>query len=222
MNRMNDIQLVPRKPDRCCVWRIELLNTSRLTRKTILATSAATAGYAKPTRTELFKSAIPHRPYITDIGAHTREASDSSIENTKITRQHGRSDGWGTARGRSPKYQVASHLAHVHQRLKSALWYSIGKIVDEESLSLGVNATPQFIGALTELVWSQTGMFFLHQDTLSTSKIFLLRLTSLRKCSTRSWKLRKARWPLYCDDRWRASRLKKNWGTTWPDQRFCR
>ena len=43
------------------------------------------------------------------------------------------------------------------QRLKSALWYSIGKIVDEETLKLGVNATPQFIGSLTELVWAQLG-----------------------------------------------------------------
>ncbi|MCJ1456334.1 hypothetical protein MMC28_006695 [Mycoblastus sanguinarius] len=41
------------------------------------------------------------------------------------------------------------------ERLKSALWFSIGKIVDEETLKLGVNATPQFIGALTEMVWAQ-------------------------------------------------------------------
>ncbi|KKK17191.1 apoptosis-inducing TAF9-like domain 1 family protein, partial [Aspergillus ochraceoroseus] len=41
------------------------------------------------------------------------------------------------------------------QRLKSALWLSIGKIVDEETIKLGINATPQFIGALTELVWVQ-------------------------------------------------------------------
>ena len=44
------------------------------------------------------------------------------------------------------------------QRLKSALWFSIGKIVDEETLKLGVNATPQFIGALTEMVWAQIGV----------------------------------------------------------------
>src|ERR1700728_2270392 len=43
------------------------------------------------------------------------------------------------------------------QRLKSALWYRIGKIVDEETLKLGVNATPQFIGSLTELTWAQIG-----------------------------------------------------------------
>jgi hypothetical protein len=30
--------------------------------------------------------------------------------------------------------------------------------VDEETIKLGVNATPQFIGALTELVWVQIGM----------------------------------------------------------------
>ncbi|RWQ92082.1 apoptosis-inducing TAF9-like domain 1 family protein [Paecilomyces variotii] len=45
--------------------------------------------------------------------------------------------------------------ADMYQRLKSALWLSIGKIVDEETIKLGVNATPQFIGALTEMVWAQ-------------------------------------------------------------------
>jgi centromere protein S len=38
------------------------------------------------------------------------------------------------------------------------LWFHIGTIVDEESIKLGVNATPQFIGSLAELVWSQIGM----------------------------------------------------------------
>ncbi|KAK1243604.1 hypothetical protein MKX08_001742 [Trichoderma sp. CBMAI-0020] len=41
------------------------------------------------------------------------------------------------------------------ERLKSALWYAIGQIVDEESLKSTRNATPQFIGALTEMVWTQ-------------------------------------------------------------------
>ncbi|KOS18481.1 putative fungistatic metabolite [Escovopsis weberi] len=40
-------------------------------------------------------------------------------------------------------------------RLKSALWYAVGQIVDEESMKRGRNATPQFIGALTEMVWAQ-------------------------------------------------------------------
>ncbi|KAH7090775.1 kinetochore component CENP-S-domain-containing protein, partial [Paraphoma chrysanthemicola] len=40
-------------------------------------------------------------------------------------------------------------------RLKSALWYSIGQFVDEECLNDDLNATPQFIGALTELVYTQ-------------------------------------------------------------------
>lgn len=47
--------------------------------------------------------------------------------------------------------------AKTGQRLKSALWLSIGKIVDEETIKLGINATPQFIGALTEMVWAQIG-----------------------------------------------------------------
>ncbi|KAI9746472.1 MAG: hypothetical protein M1818_000185 [Claussenomyces sp. TS43310] len=45
----------------------------------------------------------------------------------------------------------------LQERLKAALWFSVGKIVDEESLGMGINATPQFIGALTEMVWAQIG-----------------------------------------------------------------
>ncbi|KAH7152392.1 kinetochore component CENP-S-domain-containing protein [Dactylonectria estremocensis] len=41
------------------------------------------------------------------------------------------------------------------ERLKAALWYAIGQMVDEECLNRNRNATPQFIGALTELVWTQ-------------------------------------------------------------------
>lgn len=41
------------------------------------------------------------------------------------------------------------------ERLKSALWFAVGQIVDEECLRRNRNATPQFIGALTELVWTQ-------------------------------------------------------------------
>ncbi|KAF2668667.1 hypothetical protein BT63DRAFT_480056 [Microthyrium microscopicum] len=41
------------------------------------------------------------------------------------------------------------------QRLKSALWYAIGQIIDEDSLRSDSNVTPQFIGALTEMAWAQ-------------------------------------------------------------------
>ncbi|KAH7382157.1 kinetochore component CENP-S-domain-containing protein [Pyrenochaeta sp. MPI-SDFR-AT-0127] len=45
--------------------------------------------------------------------------------------------------------------AEREERLKSALWYTIGQYIDEECLSSELNATPQFIGALTELVYTQ-------------------------------------------------------------------
>lgn len=38
------------------------------------------------------------------------------------------------------------------ERLKAALWYSIGKTVDAIALDQDINSTPAFIGALTELV----------------------------------------------------------------------
>jgi hypothetical protein len=41
------------------------------------------------------------------------------------------------------------------ERLKSSLWYSIGQFVDEESLQQNFTTTPQFIGALTEMVYTQ-------------------------------------------------------------------
>ncbi|KAF2017096.1 hypothetical protein BU24DRAFT_490327 [Aaosphaeria arxii CBS 175.79] len=45
--------------------------------------------------------------------------------------------------------------AEQEERLKSSLWYSIGQFIDEESLDQNLNATPQFIAALTELVYTQ-------------------------------------------------------------------
>ncbi|MCJ1278084.1 hypothetical protein MMC21_005898 [Puttea exsequens] len=71
----------------------------------------------------------------------------------------------------------------LHERLKAALWFSIGKIVDEETLKLGINATPQFIGALTEMVWAQIEStsadlesFAKHagRSTISTEDVMLL------------------------------------------------
>ncbi|KAJ5982974.1 hypothetical protein N7481_005073 [Penicillium waksmanii] len=61
----------------------------------------------------------------------------------------------------------------LEERLKSALWLSIGKIVDEETIKLGVNATPQFIGALTEMVWAQIGAHA-GRSTVNVSDVMLL------------------------------------------------
>ncbi|KAI1475385.1 hypothetical protein K445DRAFT_314857 [Daldinia sp. EC12] len=43
----------------------------------------------------------------------------------------------------------------VREQLKAALWFAVGKMVDEETLRRNRNVTPQFIGALTEMVWAQ-------------------------------------------------------------------
>ena len=64
-------------------------------------------------------------------------------------------------------------LRLLFQRLKSALWYHIGKTVDAEGLNLGVNASPQFIGSLTELVWTQIGEPSYPFINLSASASFL-------------------------------------------------
>lgn len=41
------------------------------------------------------------------------------------------------------------------EKLKAALWHSIGQTVDSVSISQDLNATPHFIAGLSELVWSQ-------------------------------------------------------------------
>lgn len=52
---------------------------------------------------------------------------------------------------------VRKRLTSRGQRLKAALWFAVGKMVDEESMRRDRNATPQFIGALTDMVWTQIG-----------------------------------------------------------------
>jgi hypothetical protein len=56
------------------------------------------------------------------------------------------------------KMPVQTQALITRQKLRSALWFHVGRVVDEESINLGVNATPQFIASLMELVWAQIGM----------------------------------------------------------------
>ncbi|KAI9049649.1 hypothetical protein LZ554_006674 [Drepanopeziza brunnea f. sp. 'monogermtubi'] len=43
----------------------------------------------------------------------------------------------------------------INEKLKASLWFAIGKLIDEECLRLNTTATPQFIGAMTEMAWAQ-------------------------------------------------------------------
>lgn len=45
--------------------------------------------------------------------------------------------------------------ADLEEQLKRALWLHIGRIVDAQTLAMGVNATPQFIAALMEATYAQ-------------------------------------------------------------------
>ncbi|KAH7361970.1 kinetochore component CENP-S-domain-containing protein [Plectosphaerella cucumerina] len=69
------------------------------------------------------------------------------------------------------------------ERLKAALWFAVGQMVDEEVMKKNRNATPQFIGALTEMVWEQIGStatdlesFSRHagRSTVTTDDVLLL------------------------------------------------
>ncbi|KAH8167537.1 hypothetical protein CIB48_g710 [Xylaria polymorpha] len=73
----------------------------------------------------------------------------------------------------------------VQERLKAALWFAVGKMVDEETLRRNRNVTPQYIGALTEMVWSQIAIrerrirlesFSRHagRSTITTDDVLLL------------------------------------------------
>ena len=41
------------------------------------------------------------------------------------------------------------------EKLKAALWFSIGQTIDSIALEKDLNATPHFIGGLSEFVWAQ-------------------------------------------------------------------
>ena len=41
------------------------------------------------------------------------------------------------------------------ERLKAALWYAMGKTIDGVAVAQNLNATPHFIGGLSEMVWGQ-------------------------------------------------------------------
>ena len=41
------------------------------------------------------------------------------------------------------------------EKLKAALWYAMGQTIDSIALAQNLNATPHFIGGLSELVWGQ-------------------------------------------------------------------
>ncbi|KAI0021933.1 kinetochore component CENP-S-domain-containing protein [Xylariomycetidae sp. FL0641] len=69
----------------------------------------------------------------------------------------------------------------VRERLKAALWFAVGKVVDEETLRRHRNVTPQFIGALTEMVWAQNVAMDLEtfsrhagRSTITTDDVLLL------------------------------------------------
>jgi centromere protein S len=52
---------------------------------------------------------------------------------------------------------LRSNDAEKEERLKAALWYSVGQTIDAVALAHDINATPHFIGALSEMLYSQIG-----------------------------------------------------------------
>lgn len=41
------------------------------------------------------------------------------------------------------------------EKLKAALWYAMGQTIDAVATERNINATPHFIGGLSEMVWGQ-------------------------------------------------------------------
>ncbi|KAK9718789.1 hypothetical protein K7432_005263 [Basidiobolus ranarum] len=50
---------------------------------------------------------------------------------------------------------IDSEIFAQEQRLKAAIWFSVNQICKEEESSLGISITPQFIAALTEMVYKE-------------------------------------------------------------------
>ncbi|EFX01389.1 apoptosis-inducing taf9-like domain protein [Grosmannia clavigera kw1407] len=53
------------------------------------------------------------------------------------------------------------------QELKAALWSVVGEMVDQESIKQNRNTTPQFIGALADMVWTQIESVALDLESFS-------------------------------------------------------
>ncbi|KAM0721293.1 hypothetical protein Q7P37_003581 [Cladosporium fusiforme] len=73
--------------------------------------------------------------------------------------------------------------AEKEAQLKAALWYSVGQTIDSVSLAKDINATPHFIGALSEMLWAQIEnashdleAFAKHagRETITTQDVLLL------------------------------------------------
>jgi hypothetical protein len=69
------------------------------------------------------------------------------------------------------------------EKLKAALWYAMGQTIDAVAIERNLNATPHFIGGLSEMVWGQIQTvaqdleaFAKHRDrtTISTKDVVLL------------------------------------------------
>lgn len=63
--------------------------------------------------------------------------------------------------------------AEKEERLKAALWYSVGQTIDSISLSKDINATPHFIGALSETLWQQIGADMGNLETILPRSLIL-------------------------------------------------
>ncbi|KAK3056373.1 MHF histone-fold complex component [Extremus antarcticus] len=62
------------------------------------------------------------------------------------------------------------------EKLKAALWYSIGQMIDSAALTQDLNATPHFIGGLIENAAQDLEAFAKHADrkTINTKDVVLL------------------------------------------------
>jgi len=78
----------------------------------------------------------------------------------------------------------------LQERLKSGIWYTVGQIVDEECMNLDTNATPQFIAALTELVYAQATTLAQDLECFANhAKRSLISTEDVKLCARKNEKL---------------------------------
>jgi CENP-S protein len=53
--------------------------------------------------------------------------------------------------------EVTPSMTMLTQRLQTAVWHYVNQIIEQESDALNSSATPQFVSALADMVYTQAG-----------------------------------------------------------------
>ncbi|CAO3689013.1 unnamed protein product [Umbelopsis vinacea] len=73
------------------------------------------------------------------------------------------------------------------QRLKSAVWYTVGRIAEAEAENIGKTASPQFIASLADVVYKQIETLALDVDMFARhGKRSTVSMEDVKLCARRN------------------------------------